>query len=110
MQEKSSEGGVVTSVYRKPTFTGLYIVWDSFCFRFVDVRLIMPRALCFLRCLWKLTGHSVTSSGIEDWIDGPALSSPWPGYGVHMPLWTLAHVYPANFQGERLCFVLCTML
>ena len=28
--EKSSEGGVVTSVYRKPTFTGLYIVWDSF--------------------------------------------------------------------------------
>ena len=29
--EKMDDGGAVTSVYRKPTFTGLYITWDSFC-------------------------------------------------------------------------------
>ena len=29
--EKSSDDNVVTSVYRKPTFTGLYITWDSYC-------------------------------------------------------------------------------
>ena len=29
--EKVDDGGAVTSVYRKPTFTGLYITWDSFC-------------------------------------------------------------------------------
>ena len=28
--EKSVEGGVLTTVYRKPTFTGLYIVWGPF--------------------------------------------------------------------------------
>ena len=29
--EKTDADKVVTSVYHKPTFTGLYIPWDSFC-------------------------------------------------------------------------------
>ena len=29
--DRSTNQGVETSVYRKPTFTGLYITWDSFC-------------------------------------------------------------------------------
>ena len=29
--EKSKNDGILTSIYRKPTFTGLYITWDSFC-------------------------------------------------------------------------------
>ena len=28
--EKSKNDGILTSIYRKPTFTGLYITWDSF--------------------------------------------------------------------------------
>ena len=70
--EKSSEGGVVTSVYRKPTFTGLYIVWDSFCamsYKINLVRNLMDRArrLCssqklleeldMLRSLFRLNGY-----------------------------------------------------
>ena len=70
--EKSSEGGVVTSVYRKPTFTGLYIVWDSFramSYKINLVRNLVDRArrLCssqklleeldMLRSLFRLNGY-----------------------------------------------------
>ena len=70
--EKSSEGGVVTSVYRKPTFTGLYIVWDSFCAMSNKINLVRnlvdrARRLCssqklleeldMLRSLFRLNGY-----------------------------------------------------
>ena len=31
MVEKGTDDNILTSIYRKPTFTGLYITWDSFC-------------------------------------------------------------------------------
>ena len=38
--EKVEENSSVTSVYRKPTFTGLYITWDSFCATKYKVNLV----------------------------------------------------------------------
>ena len=38
--EKVEESSSVTSVYRKPTFTGLYITWDSFCATKYKVNLV----------------------------------------------------------------------
>ena len=38
--EKTIEDGVLTSVYRKPTFTGLYITWDSYCATKYKVNLV----------------------------------------------------------------------
>ena len=70
--EKSIDGGVVTSVYRKPTFTGLYIVWDSFCATLYKINLLRnlvdrARRLCSssrleqelekLRALFRLNGY-----------------------------------------------------
>ena len=70
--EKSGMGGVITSVYRKPTFTGLYIVWDSFTARSYKINLVRnlvdrARRLCSpskldeelerLRTLFRLNGY-----------------------------------------------------
>ena len=38
--EKSKNDGILTSIYRKPTFTGLYIIWDSFCATKYKVNLV----------------------------------------------------------------------
>ena len=38
--EKSEDDTAVTSVYRKPTFTGLYITWDSYCSTKYKVNLV----------------------------------------------------------------------
>ena len=38
--EKSKNDGILTSIYRKPTFTGLYITWDSFCATKYKVNLV----------------------------------------------------------------------
>ena len=29
---EKTDDDILTSVYRKPTFTGLYITWDSYCY------------------------------------------------------------------------------
>ena len=62
----------MTSVYRKPTFTGLYIVWDSFCAMSYKINLVRnlvdrARRLCssqklleeldMLRSLFRLNGY-----------------------------------------------------
>ena len=42
------DGGFVTSVYRKPTFTGMCLQWDSYCpvkYKVCLVRCLVNRAL-----------------------------------------------------------------
>ena len=38
--EKTTDDSVLTSVYRKPTFTGLYMTWDSYCATKYKVNLV----------------------------------------------------------------------
>ena len=38
--EKSKNDGIVTSIYRKLTFTGVYTTWDSFCARKYKINLV----------------------------------------------------------------------
>ena len=101
--EKSVEGGVLTYVYRKPTFTGLYIVWDSFCtksYKIILVRNLVDRAhricskslleteLDVLRGLFSLKGYPeyvvkkyVTPSSLQS---SPVCSDVRPVY-VRLP-------------------------
>ena len=47
MVEKGTDDNILTSIYRKPTFTGLYIPWDSFCatkYKTNTVRNLVQRA------------------------------------------------------------------
>ena len=46
--ERVADGGFVTNVYRKPTFTGMRLKWDSFCpvnYKIALIRCLVNRAL-----------------------------------------------------------------
>ena len=46
---EKSHDETLTSVYRKPTYTELYITWDSFCARKYKVNLVRNLVLCATR-------------------------------------------------------------
>ena len=105
--DMSTPSSIVTSVYRKPTFTGLYIVWDSFCSTLYKINLIrclvdrahkicspstLPAELDKLKSLFRLNGYPeyiiskyvTTSPPVSPDVGLPKLflRLPWKGESV----------------------------
>ena len=134
--EKSVEGGVLTTVYRKPTFTGLYIVWDSFCAKSYKINLVrnlvdrahricskslLEAELDVLRGLFRLNGYpeyvvkkyvtlsSLQSSPISSDVRPVYVRLPWKGDSVSRDMERqVRSVVESNYHDVTVRFVYST--
>ena len=67
-------GEISTSVYRKPTFSGLYLKWDSF----VPKRFKRGLVSCLLYCAWRLCSSYELLHHEIDFIETTLLSNGYP--------------------------------